>query len=474
MDANSEILDGLPPHNIEAEKGVLGSILLDPNVADDVSLLLRPDDFYAEANEKLYGHLLKMNDDGICIDATLLLERLRKAGDLTAVGGAAYIGECLHSVPYATNAVYYAKIVRQKSILRKIIHATTEILRDAYEPTEEPQVILDRAEQSLQAITDRGHCEFQTAEQLAIEVGGHIDAVCEQGKHLGLSTGLQEFDERNGGLFGGELVILAARPSVGKSALAAQIADHVAASDRKVYVASLEMTGRELAQRTICSLAGVSGFAVRAGRLGPSDRTSLSEGMNQYARRRLIVDCRSDLTVEALARTIRRQVRDGLQLAVIDYLGLLRASNPKLPRYEQVSQQTRALKLLARETGIVLMVLCQLNRAAAEEHAAPQLHNLRESGSIEQDADTVLFIHRPEDGIMLPDPNNKRAKIKADWPAELLVAKQRNGATGRIKLDWEAQYTRFSCWNNRYSEPSSMANYESAFDDFSGQKEMEF
>lgn len=456
---NSEVLDRLPPQNLDAEKGVIGSILLDPRCLDRVAEILRPDDFYAPANVAVFAAMLDLDAKRQPIDALMLMDALRDtkvAGDISM---SAHLAEAAHAVPYAANAVYYAEIVREKSLLRTAIHAAAEILRTAYNAEEPAQTIVDRAEQQLQAVGGNRGQELVTASQLAIEVGDYVDAVCEQGTHLGLPTGLPEFDERIGGLFGGELIILAARPGQGKSALAAQIADYAASTGRLCYIASLEMTGRELAMRTICNIASVNGQTIRTGRVTADDRQNIIEGMAAYSQRMLVLDTRADLTVEALGRTIRRLVKDGLELAVVDYLGLMTPSDAKVRRYEQVGHQTRALKLLARETGIRLVVICQLNRAPAEEHGPPQLHHLRESGSIEQDADTVLFIHRPEEGIMLPDPIDKRKKVKADWPAELLVAKQRNGVTGRIKMSWEPRYTRFSCYGTQQEAFQEFAEF---------------
>jgi replicative DNA helicase len=448
----------MPPANIDAERGVIGSVLLLPSCLGDVADILRPEDFYVGVNGSIFATMLALEARRQPIDALTLLEAMRNSPTSGDVDLRVHLTEAVHATPGAFNAVYYAKIVRAKSILRTLIASATETLQAAYADKAEPQAILDRAEQRLQAIGGTHESDLVTAAQVAIEVGDHIDAVCERKQHLGLPTGLPDFDERIGGLFGGELIVLAARPSVGKSALAAQIADYAGRTGRLVYFASLEMTGRELAMRTICNIANVNGQSIRNGRVTTEDRGRLVDGMASYAQRRLLLDTRGDLTTEALCRTIRRLVKDGLELAVVDYLGLLTPSDTKVKRYEQVGQQTRALKLLARETGIRLLVLCQLNRATSEESMPPQLHNLRESGSIEQDADTVIFIHRPEDGIMVPDPDDKRKKVKADWPAEVIVAKQRNGPTGRIKMDWEAKYTRFSCFRTpAYSEFSEFA-----------------
>ena len=214
---SSEILDRLPPHNLDAEKGVLGSLLLDPNLCDDVALIVRADDFYADANQKLYGHLLAMHDAGSRIDTTLLLERLRTGGDLEAIGGTAYLAEVVHSVPYAANAVYYAEIVRAKATLRALIHASTEILRDAYEPTLDPQEMVGRAEQAIFAVHDeRSTDQVITVHDLMVVAFDRIDARLEKGEGAGVPTGFQDLDKLTGGLHDSELVILAARPSMGK------------------------------------------------------------------------------------------------------------------------------------------------------------------------------------------------------------------------------------------------------------------
>jgi replicative DNA helicase len=459
---NSEILDRLPPQDVEAEKGVLGSILLDPELTYDVSLILRPDDFYSDANRRLYGHVLAMHDARQRIDTILLMNRLVQAGEVEAVGGAAYIYELFHKEPYAANAVYYAKIVREKSILRAIIHASTESLREAYQGTIPSQTILDHTEQRLQAVGEKRGSELATATELAVEVGDYIDKASQQGNHLGLPTGLYEFDERIGGLFGGELIILAARTQVGKSALSAQIADYSGSAGRLTYVVTLEMTGRELATRTICNICSVNSQRIRTGKITPEDRGRLAQGMAEFSQRKIILDKRFDVTAEAISRTVRRLVRDGLQLVVVDYLGFVTPTDTRVKRYEQVSHQTKVFKALARETGVCVMILCQLNRETMQEKGAPQLHHLRESGSLEQDADMVLFIHRPDEGIMIanPDERSNVKQVKAEWPAELIVAKNRNGTTGRIKLAWEPIYTRFSCWNKQNNYDPSLGEHD--------------
>jgi replicative DNA helicase len=360
---NSELLDRMPPASLDSERGVIGSILLDRRCLGDVAEIVAADDFYADANRRLFATLVAMDFERRQIDVTLLLERLRSNGELEAVGGAAYLAEVLHSVPYAVHASQYARIVREKAVLRAVIDASCDSLRDAYAAAAEPQAILDAAEQRLQAIGARRAVKHATAMDLAAEVTHYIEQA-RQGRGLGMETGFPVFDKKFGGLFGGEFIVLAARPAVGKSALASQIADYNASSGRLTYVVSLEMSGRELALRSVCREAGVNGQTIRAGRLDDEAVTRLTHKINLYSRKNLLVDRGIDMTVEVLARSVRRLMPRGLTLVVVDYLSLLTASDQRQPRHEQVANQSRALKQLARETQLPIVVLCQLNRSA--------------------------------------------------------------------------------------------------------------
>ena len=441
---SSEILDRLPPHNLDAEKGVLGSILLDPNLADDVALVLRPEDFYAEANEKLYRHLLAMHDDGKRIDATLLLERLRSTGDLELIGGAAYIGEVAHSVPYASNAVYYAEIVRAKATLRALIHASTEILRDAYEPTLDPRELVGRAEEQIFAVHDeRSTDQITTIEDLMHEAFARIDAQLEHGGSTGVPTGFTDLDKLTGGLHDSEFVVLAARPSMGKTALATNIAEYVAieANVATLFV-SLEMARLELAQRMLCSQGRIDANKFRSGFLNGDDRNKLVEASNKMSKVPLFVDDTPARTVTEIAACARRLKRkNNLGLVVIDYLQLIQPDDPRDPRQEQVAKMARRLKALARELKIPVLCLAQLNRQVEQgkEGHRPRLSHLRESGAIEQDADVVMFVHREEYYHTREEAMEKGLCGQAD----IMVAKQRNGPTGDIKLAWFGNFTRF-------------------------------
>jgi replicative DNA helicase len=442
---SSEILDRLPPQNLDAEKGVLGSLLLDPNLCDDVALLLRSEDFYADENQKLYAHMQAMHDAGSRIDATLLLERLRQAGDLEAVGGPAYLGEVLHSVPYAANAVYYAEIVQAKATLRALIHASTEILRDAYEPTLDPREQVNRAEEQIFAVHDeRSTDHVAEIHDVLVEAFDRIDARLEHGEGVGVPTGFQDLDNLTGGLHESELVVLAARPSMGKTALAVNIAEYVSIEAKvPTLFVSLEMARLELAQRMLCSQGRIDANKFRSGFLSGEDRKKLVEASAKLDKAPLFIDdtpARTCTEIAACARRLKR--RGSLGLVVIDYLQLIQPDDPRDPRQEQVAKMARRLKGLARELKIPVLCLAQLNRQAdaGKEGHRPRLSQLRESGAIEQDADVVMFIHREEYYCESREEAMEKGIV---GQADVIVAKQRNGPTGDVKLAWFDKHTRF-------------------------------
>ncbi len=440
----SEILDRQPPFNLEAETGVLGSIMINPDVCDDVALILRPDDFYDDANRKLFEHMLAMHDAGRKIDITLLVERLKTAGDFETVGGAAYLAKIYQSVPNAAHATYYANIVQEKSTFRSLINVSTEILRDAYEEAGEGKELLSQAEQKIFAILDnRSHSSVADIRDILHEAMDRIDARM-KGEHTagGVDTLFSDLDSLTGGLHNSELIILAARPSMGKTALAMNIAENVSmkANVATLFV-SLEMSAIELADRMLCSVARVDGHRLRNGTLSHDDRRRLVEKAGQLSQAPLYVDdspSRTMTEIAAAARRIRRREKKGLGLIVIDYLQLVEPDNPKDPRQEQVAKIARRLKGLAREMKVPVLCLAQLNRQAedSKDHV-PRLSHLRESGAIEQDADVVMFVHREE--------YYRRGDDKQDvaGQAEIIVAKQRNGPVGDIKLIWRKEFTRF-------------------------------
>lgn len=459
---SSEILDRLPPQNLDAERGVLGSLLLDPVLCDEVALILRAEDFYADAHRKLYHHMITMHGEGGRLDTTLLVERLRQAGDLEAVGGTAFLAEILQAVPVAAHATYYARIVRDKSTLRSLIHASTEILRDAYDPTHNPRELVGRAEEKIFAVHDE-HSAEQVANMhdVLVDAFAHIDHRLKHGGATGIPTGFNDFDSLTGGLHDSELVILAARPSMGKTALATNIADHVAVeSNVTTLMVSLEMARLELAQRMLCSRGRIDGHKFRAGYLSSEDREDLVKASAELSKAPLFIDDSPSRTVTEIAATARRlKRRNQLGLVVIDYLQLIEPENPSDPRQEQVAKIARRLKGLARELKVPVLCLAQLNRQAeVTKDNRPRMSHLRESGAIEQDADVVMFVHR-EEYYMSREEARERDLV---GKAELIVAKQRNGPTDDVKLTWRQEFTRF--------ENRAVDRYDE-FNDFQGTAE---
>ncbi|MGD9722191.1 MAG: replicative DNA helicase [Pirellulales bacterium] len=460
MKANSEILDRQPPANLEAERGVLGSILLLPMVCDEVALILRPEDFYDTAHRTIYGHMRAMNDEGRRIDTTLLVERLKSCGQFEVVGGAAYLAEILQSVPTAANAVYYAQIVKSKGTLRSLIHASTEILRDAYDESVDTRDMLGQAEQKIFSILDNRNANAVTSiYDIMQEAMSRIDARMKQTEgHTGVETGFGDFDHLTGGLHNSELSVLAARPSMGKTALALNIAEHASLKLQiPTLIVSLEMSNVELADRMVCSLAEVNGQRLRNNNITKDERGKLVEKMAELSRAPLFVDDTPSRTMTEIAAAARRLKRKSqLGLVIIDYLQLIEPENTRDPRQEQVARIARRLKGLARELSVPVLCLAQLNRQA--EDNKPRLGHLRESGAIEQDADVVMFIHR-EDAFGGEDED--RAANSAQ--AELIIAKQRNGPTGVVPLMWLKDFTRFRSVERRAYDEFEQFNTADSF-----------
>ncbi|MFO1063307.1 MAG: replicative DNA helicase [Pirellulales bacterium] len=438
-----EILDRAPPCDVSAEMGVLGSILLLPDVANDLALILRPDDFYDDANRKLYQHMMLMCESNQKIDVMLLVHRLKAAGDFELTGGSAYLAKLANSVANAAHAIYYAEIVRSKATYRKLIEASTTILRDAYEEAFEAKELVSQAEQRVFRIQDeRSSQSADSISDLLTQALDRIDARM-KGTHTdgGVDTHFTDFDAMTGGMHNGELLILAARPSMGKTAFSMNVAENVALlSGAPVLFVSLEMSGIELADRLLCSVARVNGHKLRNGSISQDDRKRLVEKAMEISNAPLYVDDSPSRTVSEIAAVARRirQREKRLGMIVIDYLQLIEPDNPKDPRQEQVAQIARRLKAMAREIQVPVLCLAQLNRQAEEgKDHRPRLSHLRESGAIEQDADVVMFVHREE----YYHRGDEAAQYAGQ--AEIIIAKQRNGPVGEVELIWEKEFTRF-------------------------------
>jgi replicative DNA helicase len=459
-------MDRQPPFDLQAEIGVLGSAFLLPDVLDEVILLVRPDDFYDDAHRKLFVHMCAMHEANKKIDPTLLIDRLKTANEYEAIGGAAYLSKLINAVPNAAHATYYAEIVQQKSIYRSLILAATEILRNAYDATGDSDHTLAQAEQSIFSILDkRDESSCRAVRDVLMEALERIDAKA-SGRHDvgGVDTGFGRLDALTGGFHNSELLILAARPGMGKTALALNIAEHVSIDQNiPVLFVSLEMSAIELVDRLLCSIAKVNGHRVRKGDLSTEVRQKLVDTSIRISDGPLYIDdtpSRTVTQIAAQARRVRRRTGK-LGLIVIDYLQLIEPDNQKDPRQEQVAKIARRLKLLARELEVPVLCLAQLNRQAESgTDSVPKLSHLRESGAIEQDADVVMFVDREE--IHLRGEEREEAAGQSSGKAAVYVEKQRNGPTGKVELIFRKNFTRFE----NAAEPERHAAFDQYNDGF--------
>jgi len=433
------------PQSIEMERGILGSTLLDPSVLDDIQQIIREDDFYLDANRVLYHHILEIHNSGKTLDAHTLVDSLERSEELEKVGGIAYLGEVIHSVAVAAHAGAYAEVVRDKARLRKLIQASTSIIQKSYEPDSDVNSLVSEAEELIFSVHDeRSNDSVLGIRDILEEVWEKVN-LYQEGGAVGIPTGFTDLDKMTGGLHDNELIIIAARPSMGKSAFAANIADYVAMEAGKaVLFVSLEMSRAELGMRILCGRAHVDSQQVRQGRLSHQDARQLQAASSAMMHASFFIDDSPSRTVSDIAALARRFKRkDELDLIVIDYLQFIKDDGSTTNRQEQVAKISRRLKELARELHVPVVCLAQLNRQTEEgsgDHR-PKMSNLRESGSIEQDADVVMFVHREEYYYQgKPEVIEQKG---LGGKAEIIIAKQRNGPTGVVHLQWEAKFTQF-------------------------------
>ena len=456
MPPPTDIFGVAPPHNIEMERNLLGSLMIDPKVADDIVSIVHREDFYLEAHQILFDRIIQMYNSGHQVDLPLLVEDLRTDNLLDKIGGQEYIIEILHSVAYAVHAKSYAEVVKQKSILRSLIQTSSEILQDAYQSNADANELINQAEEKIFSLKgDESKSDKLDFFQVLQDTLNQINDTMLKGGAPGIQTGLADFDKMTGGLHNGELIILAARPSMGKTALAANIADYVAVEEQKgVLFVSLEMNQIELAKRLISSRGEIDSNKFRTGSFVPEDKDMILQTVSQLSATKLVIDDSPVRTVTEIAALGRRLKRAGrLDLIIIDYLQLIQPDNASDPRQEQVSKIARRLKGMARELEIPVICLSQLNRQAEQtKDNRPRMSHLRESGAIEQDADVVMFVHREEYYL---SPEDKEKSPDLVGKAEIIIAKQRNGATGDVKALWRPEYTKFV---NLYTEKVSDFN----------------
>ena len=368
---SSGVLERQPPHDFDAEIGVLGSIMLKPDVCDDIASLLRMEDFYDPAHSVLYAHMQEMHSAGKRIDVTLLVNELKKAGDYEKIGGAAFLGKVSQAVPNAAHAAFYAKIVREKSVFRSVIDASTEILVEAYGEEREAKDLVNHAEQMMFAIMDnRTVANVPGISDIMLAAMERIDARLRGAlSDTSVETGFADLDKLTGGLHNSELVVVAVRPSMGKTAFAMNIAEHVALTQKiPTLFVSLEMSSMELADRLLCSVGCINSHRLRNGTLPQEDRRRLVAVAGKVSQGRLFVDDSPSRTITEIAAAARRVKRreKRLGLIVVDYLQLIEPDNPFDPRQEQVAKIARRLKGLAREIGVPVLCLAQVNRQAED------------------------------------------------------------------------------------------------------------
>jgi len=434
----------VPPSDLEAEQAVLSSIMIDNDVFHAVFDHVKPDDFYHPANQILYTAMIRLRDTSQPIDLVVLADHLTAEEQLEAVGGIARLAEIADFEATSANAEFYAKIVRDKAVKRNLIHVASEIVSAGFDPSEPADRLIDMAESRIFELSQAE--ARSTLAPLDAAMGpafDHIETLMTRGGDItGVSTGLKEFDALTGGLQPGDLIIIAARPSMGKTALALNIARNAAVDhEKRVAVFSLEMTTRSLVLRLLSSEAEVDFSTFHKGLISVDAHSRLADAAGRLSRAGVYIDDSSAATVlEMRAKCRRLYAQSGLDLVIVDYLQLAHGDGRTDSREQEISQISRGLKGLAKELNIPVIALSQLNRgpeSRGAEDKRPMLSDLRESGAIEQDADVIGFIYR--------DIVYNKATEYPDM-AELIIAKQRNGPTDTVRLKFEGRYARFKDW----------------------------
>lgn len=434
------MLDRVPPQNIEAEQSVLGAMLLEREAIFRVMEFLKPEDFYRDSHRIIYESILELAETGRPVDLITVTDSLRAKGELEKIGGVTYVATLANLVPTAANADYYARIVEEKALSRALISVTTRISSRGYEGSENPEELLDEAERSILELGQRRNNDgFTPIKEILVNTFDDIEqAYSNRGKVTGVPSGFIDLDNMTNGFQKGDLVILAARPSMGKTAFAI-LCGQYAAQKHQVPVAifSLEMSKEQLVQRMLCSEAMVDAHKVRTGNLADDDWTKLSEAASFLSRAPIYLDDTGAATVREVRSKCRRlKAEKGLGLIIIDYLQLMSGGKRIENRQQEIAEISRKLKGLAKELGVPVLALSQLSRAVesrTDKH--PMMSDLRESGSIEQDADLIMFIYRDE-------YYNQESEKKGI--AEIIIAKQRNGSVGSVELGFFKEFVKFS------------------------------
>lgn len=432
-------LDRIPPHNIEAEESILGAMMISQDAIAVAGEVLNEDDFYRNAHRKIYNSIKNLYVRGEAADPITVVEELKKMNILEEVGGRAYIHTLVSNVPLAANARHYSTIVAQNATLRRLIEAATKIATMGYEVPEDLEKTIDTAEQLIFSVSKRRlKGDFTILKDLLTEGFEQIEKLHEKGSQItGLPTGYTDFDRLTTGLQKSDLIIIAGRPSMGKTSFVLGTAQHIALNFKKpVAIFSLEMARHQLSQRIMCSEARIDASRLRTGRLKEEDWPKLAKTVGELAESPIYIDDTASINVmELRAKARRLMTQKDLALIIVDYLQLMTGPLGLQNRQQEISEISRSLKILGRELNVPIVAVSQLSRACElRQDKRPQLADLRESGAIEQDADLVAFIYRDE----LYYPDSEDAGI-----AEILIRKHRNGPTGVIRLAFLSQFTKF-------------------------------
>ncbi|MEH7386152.1 replicative DNA helicase [Bacillus sp. JJ1521] len=441
--------DRIPPQNIEAEQAVLGAIFLEPSSLTLASELLIPEDFYRTAHQKIFDAMLSLSDKGEPVDLVTVTSELADAKILDEIGGVSYLSDLAGSVPTASNIEYYARIIEEKSILRRLIRTATTIATDGYSREDEVDALLGEAEKNIMEVANRKNAgAFQNIKDVLVQTYDNIETLNNRvGDITGIPTGFSELDKMTAGFQRNDLIIVAARPSVGKTAFALNIAQNVATkTDENVAIFSLEMGAEQLVMRMLCAEGNINAQNLRTGSLTAEDWGKLTMAMGSLSNSGIYIDDTPGIRVNEIRSKCRRLKQEsGLGMILIDYLQLIQGSGRSGEnRQQEVSEISRSLKALARELKVPVIALSQLSRGVEQrQDKRPMMSDIRESGSIEQDADIVAFLYR--DDYYDKESENKNI-------IEIIIAKQRNGPVGTVSLAFVKEYNKFVNLERRFDD----------------------
>jgi replicative DNA helicase len=452
----------IPPQNLEAEQAVLGTILLQDKSLLKVLELLEPEDFYRDAHKHIYRAMVQLFENREPHDLITVTGLLRDQNRLEQVGGAAYLASLTDIIPFTGTLVHHASIIRQKSILRRLIQTASDVAARCYQEQDDIDSLVDEAEQTFFEIASskkgRG---FESMSTIVPRAFQRIETLFERKEHVtGIATGFGDLDNMTAGLQPSDLIVLAGRPSMGKTALAMNMVQHAAIIDKTpVAVFSLEMSMEQLALRMLCSLGRIDSQRIRTGHLRQRDWPNLTRATGMLSEAPIFIDDTPAMTVlEMRAKARRLKSEFDLGLVVVDYLQLMKGRSNIENRAQEISEISRSLKAMAKELEVPVIALSQLNRSLeSRPDKRPKLADLRESGAIEQDADVIVFIYRDE--VYKPAPDNPNRGI-----AEIIIGKQRNGPIGTVKLTFLAEYTTFETYSSMEAPPGYMTAHDAADD----------